>query len=67
MPLTIGVTFDVNRLADNSLDRMTKAVEAWCHGFDDQTRRARSLFQRRPGLVRPTDDVRLMAFEHTRF
>ena len=67
MALAIGVTFDPNRLADDPLHRMTNAVEARRDRFDDQPRRARGLFRRRPGFVRPQDDLRAMAFENTRF
>ena len=67
MALAIGVAFDPNRLADDPLDRMTKAIEAWRDRFDNQPRRASGLFRRRPGLARPQDDLRAMAFENTRF
>ena len=63
MPLPVGVAFDMNRVADDPLDRMAAAVDAWRHRLDDETRRRYSL-RRRNGSFARADDRGATAFEN---
>ena len=53
----------MNRVADDPLDWMAAAVDAWRHRLDDETRRRYSLLCRNESFAR-ADDGAAMAFEN---